>query len=104
MNAQAEGGETPLHRAVQRTALAMVKVVPPPSRPFAAAGVAPRRTVAYDPAGSHACAQVLLKHGATVDAADEAGGLPEDYLKIPHATGADSAAILAALAAARQEL
>ena len=31
VNAQAEGGETPLHRAVQRTALAMVKVPPPPA-------------------------------------------------------------------------
>ena len=98
VNAQAEGGETPLHRAVQRTALAMVKVPPIPAfrRRW-------RYPSSYDPAGSHACAQVLLKPGATVAAADEAGGLPEDYLKIPHATGV-GAAILAALAAARQEL
>ena len=44
-----------------------------------------------------------MKHGAAADAADEAGGLPDDYLKIPHATG-DGAAILAALVAAKQEL
>ena len=57
VNAQAEGGETPLHRAVQRNALAMVKVGchPAPSReprPFAAAGVAPRRMIprAHTPA------------------------------------------------------
>ena len=99
VNAQAEGGETPLHRAVQRIALAMVKV-PPPLPAFRRRW---RYPSSYDHAGSHACAQVLLKHGATVHAADEAGGLPEDYLKIPHATGA-RAAILAALAAATQEL
>ena len=104
MNAQAEGGETPLHRAVQRNALAMVKVGchPAPSR-VPAFRRHWRYPSSYDPAGSHACAQVLLKHGAAVDAADEAGGLPEDYLKIPHATG-DGAAILVALAAAKQEL